>query len=114
MITGKKAIFPKKDVLLDFDLCDLPSYKQWENAIEATSGGSVTTTLLDQDSLTFRAFRGSFAFIEKRPDISNGVVSTQWSIKFRGVVPQPDSGALLLEDGTYYLLQPDYSYILLE
>ena|SRR3990167_10499390 len=83
---GRTILYDKKDVLLSFDSCSPTLYKQWEDAVESASGGSINTlTMLERDSVTFRAFSGVYIEFEKRPSFESLVATGPWSIRLREV-----------------------------
>lgn len=76
--------FSHREVLLEFDSCSLPLYKQWEDAV---NGGSVgTVSILAPDSTTITAYSNVFLKFDKRPVQEAGMVSGTWSIRILDVL----------------------------
>ena len=79
---GRNVRYDKKEVTLQFDSCSRTLFAQWENAVEAASGGSIgTITMLDRDSVSFKAFSGVYLNFQDRPVFEAGIARGSWSIR---------------------------------
>ena len=83
-LAGRTLYYPRKEVILTFDSCDLTLFQQWA---AVTSGGSISTlTMLSPDTSAFVAYSGVYLDFQQRPRIESLVAMGPWSILVREVI----------------------------
>lgn len=85
-LSGRPIYRSTKDVSLTFDSAPLASYRQWENAVESASGGSITFQITRRDSTDFASF-SAYPVMDKKPEFDQGISNGDWSVLLRGASP---------------------------